>query len=111
MKNKRLTMYLKGLGILTLILSISVNLLATETGEKAVIVGNKTCPVSGEKIEEGSAVTYEYKGKVYSFCCEGCVEEFKKDPDRYIEKMEKPPDDRDGEKYQHHQHHHHHHHH
>ncbi|MFN3481010.1 MAG: YHS domain-containing protein [Thermodesulfovibrionales bacterium] len=103
MRNKRLIMYLKGLGILTLILLFSGNLWATETGEK-VVVGNKTCPVSGEKIDEGSAVTYEYKGKVYSFCCEGCVEEFKKDPERYIEKMEKPRDDRDGEK--HHRHHH-----
>lgn len=109
MRNKRLPMYLKGLGVLALILSISGNLLATEIGEKekAVIVGNKTCPVSGEKIEEGSAVTYEYKGKVYSFCCEVCVEEFKKDPDRYIEKMEKPTDIRDGEKHHHHHHHHH----
>lgn len=107
MRNKGLTMYLKGLGVLIFILSISGNLLATETGEKAVIVGNKTCPVSGEKIEEGSAVTYEYKGKVYSFCCEGCVEEFKKDPERYIQKMEKPTDDRKGEKHQHHHQHYH----
>lgn len=106
MRNKRLKTYLNGLVVLTLILLISGNLLATETGEKAVIVGNKTCPVSGEKIEEGSAVTYEYKGKVYNFCCEVCVEEFKKDPERYIEKMEKPTDEKGGVKHQHHHHHH-----
>lgn len=103
MRNKRLILCWIRLGMLILILSVSSNILATETGK--VIVGNKTCPVSGEKIEEGSVVTYEYKGKVYSFCCEGCVEEFKKDPERYIEKMEKQQDDRVGEKQHHHHHH------
>lgn len=51
--------------------------------------GNETCPVSGEAIDEKTKVTYEYKGKIYSFCCPDCVEEFKKDPEKYREKMEK----------------------
>ncbi len=45
------------------------------------------CPVSGEKIEQEGKYTYEYEGKVYNFCSAGCVEEFKKDPERYIGKM------------------------
>jgi YHS domain-containing protein len=32
--------------------------------------------------------TYEYKGKVYNFCCQMCIEEFKKDPQKYIKKVE-----------------------
>jgi YHS domain-containing protein len=52
-------------------------------------VGNEYCPVSGEKIDEKTKVTYEYKGKVYNFCCQDCVEEFKKNPEEYIEKMKK----------------------
>ncbi|MEW6171192.1 MAG: YHS domain-containing protein [Candidatus Omnitrophota bacterium] len=58
------------------------------TNQKAINVGNKICPVSGEKIEEKTKATYEYQGKVYNFCCPMCIEEFKKDPQKYIEKIE-----------------------
>lgn len=58
------------------------------TSEEAVNVGNKICPVSGEKIDEKMKATYEYEGKVYNFCCASCVEEFKKDPDKYIKKVD-----------------------
>lgn len=46
----------------------------------------KICPVSGDKIDEKTAQTYkyEYKGKIYSLCCQMCLEEFKKDPEKYI---------------------------
>jgi len=56
--------------------------------EKAVDVGNKVCPVSGEKIDEKLKATYEYEGKIYNFCCPACVEEFKKDPEKYIKKVD-----------------------
>ncbi len=56
--------------------------------EKAINVGNKICPVTGDKIDEKNKVTYEYKGKIYNFCCPGCPEEFKKDPEKYIKKIE-----------------------
>jgi len=56
--------------------------------QKAVNVGNKICPVTGEKIDEKARVTYEYKGKIYNFCCAMCIDEFKKDPDTYIKKIE-----------------------
>lgn len=60
-----------------------------ETAPKeAVNVGNKICPVSGEKIGEGmEPATYEYEGKIYNFCCAMCVDEFKKDPEKYIKKI------------------------
>ena len=45
------------------------------------------CPVSGEEIEKQGKYTYEYKGKVYNLCSAGCVEEFKKVPEKYIGKM------------------------
>lgn len=51
------------------------------------MVGNKFCPVSGDRIDEKNKVTYEYKDKVYNFCSPDCVEEFKKDPEKYLEKM------------------------
>lgn len=61
---------------------------AAKEASKPQEVGNNICPVSGEKIDEKAKATYEYKGKVYSFCCAGCIEEFKKDPEKYIKKIE-----------------------
>lgn len=57
---------------------------------KAVEVGNKICPVSGDKIPApgeksamGEVVKYEYNGKIYNLCCEMCVKDFKKNPEKY----------------------------
>ena len=60
-------------------------------GAGPIQVNNKVCPVSGATIGEGgmAPATYEYKGKVYNFCCAGCVEEFKKDPEKYIAIVDK----------------------
>jgi len=32
--------------------------------------------------------TYEYQGKIYNFCCPMCIGSFKKDPEKYIKKVE-----------------------
>ncbi len=62
---------------------------AGQTASKeAVNVGNKICPVTGEKVDEKTKTTYEYQGKIYNFCCPACIDEFKKDPDKYIKKVE-----------------------
>ncbi len=50
----------------------------------AVEVGNKICPVSGEKVGQmGEIVKQEYNGKVYNLCCGMCVKDFQKDPAKY----------------------------
>lgn len=74
----------------------------SETKQEIISVGNKLCPVSVEKIDEASQVVYEYRGKIYRFCCPLCVEEFKKDPEKYIEKMEKQEKGEDDGKHHHH---------
>jgi len=58
-----------------------------DSSKKEVNVGNKICPVTGEKINENTKVTYEYQGKIYNFCCAGCPDEFKKNPEKYIKKV------------------------
>lgn len=55
---------------------------------KPVDVGNKICPVTGQKIDENTKATYEYDGKIYNFCCQMCVGKFKGDPQKYIKKIE-----------------------
>ena len=89
------------LAILLFILGVEIPVFvqAQEVSDKAEVfgqmeainVGNKICPVSGEKIGQGglAPATYEYQGKVYNLCCPACVDEFKKDPDKYIEKVGK----------------------
>ena len=55
---------------------------------EAVDAGNKICPVTGEKINEKTKGTYVYNGKIYNFCCPMCIGGFKKDPEKYIKKIE-----------------------
>lgn len=59
----------------------------TTPEKKAIDAGNKICPVSGEKIDEKMKAAYEYQGKIYNFCCPACIDDFKKDPEKYIKKV------------------------
>lgn len=44
------------------------------------------CPVFGGEINKDIYV--DYKGKRIYFCCEGCDDEFKKNPEKYMKKLE-----------------------
>lgn len=44
------------------------------------------CPVYGGEIDQ--SIYVDYKGQRIYFCCEGCDAEFKKDPEKYLKKME-----------------------
>ncbi len=41
-------------------------------------------PVCGMGVTENTEWKIEYKGKIYYFCSEGCLNEFKKNPEKYI---------------------------
>ncbi len=92
-------LFILGIGKIVLAMSCgdhnsSQQLVASPNGNEpaAINVGNKICPVSGEKIGEGNSVdaaTFEYQGKIYNFCCAACIEEFKQNPDKYIKIVEK----------------------
>jgi YHS domain-containing protein len=43
------------------------------------------CPVMGNKINK--EIYTDYNGKRIYFCCSGCIDTFKKDPEKYMEKM------------------------
>lgn len=55
----------------------------------AVLKSAKTpqtvCPVMGGKIDRNYST--EYDGKRVYFCCPGCIEPFKKDPEKHIKKI------------------------
>ena len=62
---------------------------AMETADHTVTeMGNKFCPISGEKIKAGKEHKIEYKGKIYNLCCSMCEKDFKKDPEAAIQKLE-----------------------
>ena len=59
------------------------------TGAEATVAtaGNQTtCPIMGGKIDKRYYA--DYKGKRVYFCCPGCDEAFKKDPEAAIKKLE-----------------------
>ena len=45
-----------------------------------------TCPVMGGTINK--ELYADYEGKRVYFCCAGCIPDFKKDPAKYIKKLE-----------------------
>jgi Cu+-exporting ATPase len=60
---------------------------AAPTDEPKKAVTNKLCPVSGGPVSEKYRA--EYKGQYVYVCCEGCLNEFKADPEKFVAKMSK----------------------
>ncbi len=93
---KKLFIFAAIFSFLFLLMSrIAVTALAAPEESKAAVetmkpidVGNKICPVTGEKIDEKTKATYEYEGKIYNFCCPMCIDAFKNDPQKYIKNIE-----------------------
>ena len=50
-----------------------------------VNANNKTCPVLGGAVSGKDFIIY--KGVKYGFCCSGCVQTFKENPEKYIALM------------------------
>ncbi len=48
-----------------------------------------TCLVSGEKLGSmGDPVVINHEGQEIKFCCDTCIPKFKKDPAKYLEKLD-----------------------
>jgi Cu(I)/Ag(I) efflux system membrane fusion protein len=50
------------------------------------LVPQKTCPVMGNPIDK--SIFVDYKGKRIYFCCAGCPATFKKEPGKYLKKLD-----------------------
>ncbi len=75
-------------GLLALALGLFVAGCASN-GESAAPAKGKaqtTCPVMGGKIDK--KIFADHEGKRVYFCCDACPETFKKDPAKYIKKLE-----------------------
>ena len=51
---------------------------------------NTICPVSGESFgrDDNTLSAFEHDGKHYGVCCSDCIAMFKKDPDKYLAKLQ-----------------------
>lgn len=88
---------------LALIVTATVAMLVVAGGNAPAFAGDETpitapaattevkpqtiCPIEGGEINK--KLFADYQGKRVYFCCLSCPPEFKKDPAKYIEKMEK----------------------
>ena len=66
--------------VLVLAASSTATLWAAETKPQTV------CPVLAGNIDK--SIYMDYKGKRVYFCCKGCDAEFKKDPEKYMKKLQ-----------------------
>ncbi len=49
----------------------------------------KECLVGGEELGSmGDPVEYVHEGRLVQFCCESCIDEFKKDTTQYLAKLD-----------------------
>ena len=57
--------------------------------EKAKPYPLKTCVVSDEKLGEmGDPYVFTERGQEIKLCCKSCLKDFKKDPAKYLKKVE-----------------------
>lgn len=48
----------------------------------------KTCIVTDEKLgDHGKPYTFVHNGQEIQLCCDGCLEDFKKEPTKYLSKL------------------------
>jgi len=60
----------------------------------------ETCVVSGEALGGmGEPVNYVHNNRLVRFCCAGCVDMFKKDPEKHIEKIDAKVVEKQAENY------------
>ncbi len=73
---------------LIVLLGVTFGLLAFGWSMPGVVQAESQskCPVLGGKIDQ--KIYADYQGKRIYFCCSGCIDEFKKDPEKYLKKME-----------------------
>ena len=64
--------------------------LAAEKKEKAKAYPLETCLVSDEKLGSmGDPYVFTHEGQEIKLCCKSCQKDFKKNPSKYLKKIEK----------------------
>jgi YHS domain-containing protein len=74
-----------GMGGMKMDMSSDTMKISSDTGKK-MLSPQTTCPVTGDPINKKLYV--DYKGKRIYVCCESCIGPVKKNPEKYIKKIE-----------------------
>ena len=69
-----------------LILALALTAFAAGSLWAADAKPQTTCPVLAGNVDKN--VYADYKGKRIYFCCQGCDATFKKDPEKYMKKLQ-----------------------
>ena len=72
--------------IWTVLLIVFAFSIGTSLTADTIANEQKTCPVMGGKINKD--IYADYEGKRVYFCCDACISTFKKDPAKYVTKIE-----------------------
>jgi len=67
-------------------LALILGILAAGPALAAEAKPQTVCPVLGGNVDQ--KVFVDYQGKRIYFCCQGCDAEFKKDPEKYMKKIQ-----------------------
>ena len=66
-----------------------VGFAAEKKDEKAKAYPLDKCVVSDEKLGEmGKPYVFKHEGREVQLCCKSCLKDFKKDPAKYLKKIE-----------------------
>jgi YHS domain-containing protein len=79
------------MGIATLVMAETPKGPTTKPAATQPVAGkpiNKYCAVEGKDHEVDPKVFVIYKGKTVGFCCKDCQEEFEKDPEKWMKRLE-----------------------
>jgi|SRR5690348_9671857 hypothetical protein len=85
---------LKNIAIVSLLAGVLVAPFSTRAdnkkAEKAKPYPLKTCVVSDEKLggDMGEPYVFTHNGQEIKLCCKSCLKDFKKDPAKYMKKVE-----------------------
>ena len=80
---------LKTLTALALTVTFAAAPLGGFAAEKAKAYPLDKCVVSDEKLGEmGKPYVFKHEGREVQLCCKSCLKDFKKDPAKYLKKIE-----------------------
>ena len=83
------TVLLSGL-LATPFVGLSADSKSDTKNEKAKPYPLKTCVVSDEKLggDMGDPYVFTHEGREIKLCCKSCLKDFKKEPAKYVKKIE-----------------------
>jgi len=84
-------------GLVVALGALTNSALADDKKDAAKPYPLKTCIVSDEKLDADPAMksySFVHEGQEIKLCCKSCLKDFKKEPAKYLKKLDKSADDK-----------------